>query len=262
MINLPAIQALTIALFLACTSSAHADVPLSVGAIGDSLTAGFNATSFGDNRDASWATGSNPSVYSVAMRLAQSTGRHVVTANEAITGSVVKNLDRQITRILSHQPDVVTITIGANDICMWPDDYESQLATFRDDITAAITRLTDARPDATIALAAIPDLYRMWTLGSTRRTCRARWDLFDICQPLLGAERTDEERARFVMRWQLANATLAGVAADFPDHVIHNPELATTPFRNEHITAKDCFHPTVSGQALFADVAWELLFNQ
>jgi lysophospholipase L1-like esterase len=248
-------------LFLALTGEANAAEPLVLGALGDSLTAGFNSQNFGDNRKFSWSTGTAAQVNSIRQRLAEITGRPVVVHNEAIVGSEGSDLDRQVTRVIDNKPDFLTITIGANDICTWPEDYDADLIVFQAEVRNALSRLIEARPESKILMPPIPDVYRMYQIGALVSGCQVRWDLMNICRPLLAAGRNHEDRMRFVERWRLANQAIASAAAEFPDNVVHDTGVADTAFQQEHLSTIDCFHPSVPGQALFADVAWQLYLN-
>jgi lysophospholipase L1-like esterase len=228
-----------------------------MGAIGDSITAGFNARRFGDNRELGWATGDEGDVLSHLLRL-RAQGSDVQAFNDAIAGSKVDDLHRQITRNLRHPVDYVTVTIGANDVCTWPDDYGGQLAEFETTLDTEISRIVETRPNVKIMLPPIPDIYNLWAVASSHDGCYGRWQLFNICQPLLGRDRTDAERAAFRTRWELANAAITRVAEAHSDHVLHDPELAHTAFTWEHISPLDCFHPNVLGQNLLSERAWML----
>ncbi len=239
--------------------SARADEPLVAGAIGDSISAGFDAVRVGDNREFSWSTGTAPGINSHLKRLSALRGQPVTAFNEAIAGSVVADLDRQITRLITKSPDYVTVTIGANDICGWSGDYQADLAAFRSQLSTEVKRLVAARPNIKVLLASIPDMYNLWEVGSAHPQCAARWRLFGVCSPLLGADATTADRQAFVERWQAANDAISDVAAEMPANVLHNPDLAHVQFSWEDISTLDCFHPSVIGQNLLAEKTWQLL---
>src|SRR5687768_4159053 len=73
------------------------------GAIGDSISTGFNAQRLGDNRDLSWATGTKPEIDSHLKKISTQLGAPVVGRNEAVAGSTVHDLGDQITRVLAYQ---------------------------------------------------------------------------------------------------------------------------------------------------------------
>src|SRR4051812_37873490 len=89
--------------------TARASDAVVAGALGDSVSTGFNAQRLGDNKELSWSTGTG--VNSYAQRLGQAMRRPITSFNEAIAGSTAPNLANQVTRLMRHDPDYVTITI-------------------------------------------------------------------------------------------------------------------------------------------------------
>ena len=253
----PAALVLGLASFVPAQAVYAQDPPV-IGALGDSLSAGFNAKHFGDNRELSWATGTDPAVNSILQRLDAMTGKSLQSYNEAIAGSVIDALPRQVDRLLVHEPDYVTITIGANDVCTWAPDYQAQLAHFEKVLRNQIVRIVAVKPQVRIFVATIPDLYNLWTIAVDRQGCQARWDLFNICRPLLDSHKSPDDRQAFVRRWELANEALDRVSREFPANIVHDPSAAHTRFEWHHVSGYDCFHPSVDGQNLLADKAWDI----
>jgi lysophospholipase L1-like esterase len=243
-------------LFVIVGGSARAADTYTMGAIGDSISAGFDAQRLGDNRELSWSTGDSAAIDSHLKRLGAKLGRPVSAFNEAVTGSVVADLDAQVTRILQHDPDYVTVDIGANDLCNWTADYETALAAYEQTLRAALNRIIQARPDVKIMLAPVPDVHNLYEVAVSQPGCQERWDLIGICKPLLASSNTDSDRAAFVGRWEAINATLDKIALDYPANVLHDPSIAHTGFTWVDVSTIDCFHPSVSGQNLLADKTW------
>lgn len=233
-----------------------ADERVVVGALGDSISTGFNAQRFGDNREYSWSTGTAAGLKSHLRRIEETQGLPVASYNEAIVGSVAADLDRQALRLLRHKPNYVTITIGANDVCHWNEDYENQRQAFASNLRRAFERLVKANDEITIVVAAIPNLLNLWEISQSQPYCYDVWEKFSICQPLLGREVTAEKRKAFHARWEHANETIRDVAAAYPNHVRFHPALATVRFQWSHVSPKDCFHPSIAGQNLLSDISW------
>lgn len=231
-----------------------------IGAIGDSITAGFDARHLGDNRELSWSTGNSPDIQSHLHRLEQVFGANLEARNEAIAGSVASDLDRQITRILVYTPDFVTVAIGANDICGWGRDYEADRAAFEGKVRAALHRILDSDQGAHITLAPIPNIYNLWEVAHDKPSCQTKWNIVNLCAPLLGRDRTEQDRQDFVARWRVANQTLGRIAAEFPaTQLSWDPSMADTRFEWEHVSQIDCFHPSVLGQNLLAEKTWQAI---
>jgi len=227
-----------------------------VGALGDSITRAMNARRLFDQPRMSWSTGDDGGrmVESHYWRLRDSLGA-VENYNASKSGAVARDLRDQIESLLPHAPDYVTLLVGANDVCDWPADHGARLAEFQAEIERAVTRLVEAAPEIRIVLSPVPDMYRMYEVGKTK-DCTKKWNTFSICPPLLGSERTKAERQAFVQRLEDANRALRTVSSAFRDHVLYLEELEKYPFQAEHVSDIDCFHPSIDGQQLLADITW------
>lgn len=250
-----ALLALGFGLHAPSTLAAEA-TPFVIGALGDSITAGFDAQRIGDNRELSWAAGSSKLVKSHARRLGELLGRPVDAFNESVAGAMAADIDEQVSRLLPHKPDYVTLAIGANDVCTWTSDFQPDLQAFEKDLRTELTRLVKALPNVKIMLAPIPDVYNLWTVASKHSGCQTKWDLIGMCSPLLSSDASAADRAAFVTRWEAANAAITSVANEFSENVRHDPRVSDTKFSWEHVSTIDCFHPSVAGQNLLAEVTW------
>jgi lysophospholipase L1-like esterase len=253
-------RAVALALSSLVASNAIAE-PIVMGALGDSITAGFNAQRLGDNRELSWATGTAGGIESHLKRLAALKQTEVVGYNQAIVGSVAANLPRQVTRLLPKNPDYVTLAVGANDVCGWPSDYDAALEAYKTEVTTAIDRLIAARPDVKIMLAPVPDMYNLWMIARDKPSCQARWDMLGICSELLGSTASDQSRAAFVLKWEAINTAISQIARDYQANVLHDPDLARLPFGWSDLSPMDCFHPSVQGQNLLAEKTWQVFLR-
>lgn len=250
-------------LTMAQVSNAETQV-FTIAAVGDSISAGFNADRLLNNRELSWTTGTNQDrrVMSHFHRLTDIHGAGQVRAyNEAIMGSEAADLVQQTRRLQGRRLDYVTVLIGANDVCTWTgSNTDELLRRFKSHVTFAVQTLLDGNPAARVVLVQIPDLYRLWEIGSANN-CQSKWNLFGICAPLLGENRTMEERLEFRARWEIANAALATIAeqlnARYPGQVQFDETLGSTEFEAEHLSRLDCFHPSVAGQNLIAEKTWQ-----
>lgn len=238
------------------SQAAGTDVQI-LGALGDSISAGFNAKRLGDNRELSWSTGDSALVQSHLKRLEDFLHAPIAGVNEAIAGSVAANLERQTTRLLPHNPSFVTIDIGANDVCAWtPDNHETAVMQFETDVRASIQRLVDANAQVRVTIVPIPNVYNLWEVAHDQPGCQMRWDIIGLCGRLLGSQRTQAERLAFLDRLQEGNDALSRIASDYPQHVLFDEHALETPFTWEHISPLDCFHPSVLGQNLIAEKTW------
>lgn len=228
-----------------------------VGALGDSITAGFNSKKVGNNGGVSWSTGRDSAVLSHSQRLRTLLGRNVRTCNVSVPGSRVKDLALQ-ERVLRYcKPDYVTITIGANDVCAWTDDYTQSIVDMKTGLRATLARLVKANPQVTIILLPIPDLHQLWSVGVEDPSCSSRWRVWQFCGRLLGPKASNADRLTVLQMWKDGNVAIDEVAAEFPDNVVHDAGLQDVHFETRHLSRIDCFHPSILGQGLVAEKTWE-----
>ena len=253
------IVALIIMALLPTATMAGTEQPLVMATIGDSISAGFNAYYAGDNRQLSWATGdaNEPEFRSHRQRLAEVLDREVVAINEAIVGSVIWELERQVKRIVRYRPAYVTINVGANDLCTWPTNYESQLDYYESTLRSYVDQVIAANNSVKILLAPIPNMYNLWEVAHDKPACQERWDAIDLCRDLMDPNNTEADRQRFVDRWDAANDALDRIAADYPDHIRFERELAYETFTWDEVAKLDCFHPSIKGQGRLAEMTWQ-----
>lgn len=243
---------------IAFSTAAFGGDHLVVGAVGDSLSTGFNAKRFGNNKSLSWSTGSDKRVNSHFQRYAALfPDAEVKAVNAAVPLSTVEQLAGQVSRLLKSHPDYVTVAIGANDVCSWNDDYEAELAAFSDELHAQVAALVESKPSIKISLMPVPNLYNVWQVSHKKPFCQLKWDLIKTCPALLSSKADDESRAGLVERVVAANAAIAEVAAAYPDNVLFNPEVANAKFEWAQLSPIDCFHPSIDGLNLIADKTWQ-----
>jgi hypothetical protein len=144
-------------------ANANEALPLSMGALGDSISAAalaafkrtdirnplafpkfmyfigrygyYQSVQAFESRQLSWATGTNSDIFSHSQRIAELSGKKIKTFNAAISGAGTWSLDEEMTNLLSwskknlkgNAPDYVTLEIGANDACIDKDDTQSTM---------------------------------------------------------------------------------------------------------------------------------------
>jgi lysophospholipase L1-like esterase len=268
--------------------------PRVMAALGDSITRGYNTDGPGcptgpalDCPKNSWATGTNPLVHSVRERLEEMGPGTVTAFNDAASGAKAGGLLAQAAAAASQDPDFVTIEIGANDACA---TTPTPTETFRIQVSSALETLVQAEPKAYIELMSIPDINNLRAIFASPpdQNALTRWEAFRVCQGLLAnplsTEAADEaRRAAFREQVMAYNRALAEVCAEtkrciWDDEAVFDSsftaaDVATVlntggidvrPFNeipifgagNANSTA-DYFHPSIQGQALLAEAAWE-----
>ena len=154
--------------------------------------------------------------------------------------------------------------VGGNDACkptleeMTPvGDYEAQL-------TELFGRLNAEAPDATILALSIPDLYRLWNIGRADPRAVQTWNSSPSCSNLLGDADDDSAEATarrdaVAARIDEFNAAIARVCAAAERCIDDGGAVFGYDFSAEEISSIDFFHPSVAGQRVIAQIAWEAL---
>lgn len=233
--------------------------PESLAAVGDSITRGFDACSLlADCPSASWATGTDRSVDSLASRLLERPKAH--SSNHAVSGSRMADLPQQMRRAATHDPDLVTVMTGANDACRQTTAQMTPVAEFRESFREALRTLRADQPKAQVYVASVPDLLRLWEQGRDNPTSVRVWGL-GICQSMLKDPRSDrpvdDERRQEVRERVVAyNGALREVCAT--DARCRYDEGAVFDFRFSagELSSWDWFHPSRQGQQRLADLAY------
>ncbi|MEU2544553.1 SGNH/GDSL hydrolase family protein [Streptomyces roseolus] len=235
--------------------------PASVAAVGDSVTRAFDACSLlADCPEASWATGTDPAVNSLALRLLGADRMAGNSWNLARSGARVAALPEQMARAAAERPGLVTVMIGANDACRPTPAGMTPVADFRRSFEAALARLRKDAPEARVYVASVPDLRRLWDTGRADPMVRRVWEL-GVCGSML-ADPLDlgaaAERRRTAVRDRVVayNEVLAEVCA--ADELCRYDGGAVFGFRFDTslLSTWDWFHPSRDGQARLAELAY------
>ena len=75
--------------------------------------------------------------------------------------------------------------------------------------------------------------------------------------PLLHSKRTEEERVAFKNRINKINDYIEDISLNYPDNIRFITELENFKFKEEHISHRDCFHPSIKGQDLLSQITWK-----
>ncbi|MET7284726.1 SGNH/GDSL hydrolase family protein [Streptomyces sp. NPDC005573] len=235
--------------------------PDSIAAVGDSITRGFDAcTVFSDCPEVSWATGSDTGVDSLAVRLLGSTGAVERSWNYAVTGARMSDLPGQMAQAAARRPELVTVMAGANDACRASVSSMTSVASFREDFTEAMRTLRTALPKTQVYVASVPNLKRLWSQGRTDPLGKQVWKL-GICPSMLGDadDLTDTaalRRAKVQRRVEEYNAVLREVCAKDRRCRFDGNAVFDYRFGTGQLSHWDWFHPSRSGQARLAEIAY------
>ncbi|MFF4367224.1 SGNH/GDSL hydrolase family protein [Streptomyces sp. NPDC001594] len=234
--------------------------PASVAAVGDSITRGFDACSvLADCPEVSWATGSDPTVNSLAARLLGEAQVPARSWNYAVTGSRMADLPGQLAEAAEHKPGLVTVMVGSNDACRPTASSMTSVADFRAQFEQALKGLRAASPESQVYVSSVPDLQRLWEQGKDIPMVRQVWKL-GICQSMLAeplaadtgaTARREKVRARVVEYNEVLRQVCAADALCRYD----GGAVFQYPFGAEQLSHWDWFHPGRDGQARLAELA-------
>ncbi len=230
-------------------------------ALGDSITRAFNAISlFGEDLTVSYATGTadlakNASHYARLRNVAKLS--KVSVLNEAVVGARAEDLASQVEGVIAFKPDYVTLLIGANDLCRWPDDPTDELVAFGEDLGAALDGLIAANAKVRINLLGVPDVARLYDVMQSDASCRSTWSFVPFCPKLLSDGLTEADRAAFRVRWQSMNAKVEALASARAGNVRFAPGVSASSFTKAEISTIDCFHPSAAGHAHLAEKSFD-----
>jgi lysophospholipase L1-like esterase len=233
-----------------------------MGAMGDSITRGFDTCTFlQDCLPKSWATGSDPTVNSHYHRLLT---RNPAMAgrvyNAAKVGATSADLPGEATTIAGHQPDYVTVLIGANDACAADESQMTSRAVFRARVDQALTTIYAAKSDTKMLVTSVPDLYRLWQVGHGNSTARLVWSA-GFCRTMLDnpestASGDEARRLRVRSRVIAYNSELAASCQAHPGCRFDDNAVFDRNFTTADLSTFDYFHPSAAGQQTLAAVTW------
>jgi lysophospholipase L1-like esterase len=252
----------TSVLMAAGASGASAAFPTKITSLGDSITQAFQTCSFPFTNcpQNSWATGTSTTVKSVFLRIKEHNSSASET-NRSVSGAKVASLNEQAKKAVSDKAELVTILIGANDACANPSTSQSSYSSA---FQSAINTLKSGLPSARIYVASVPNLMHLWELFHTNKTATRSWEFTKEC-PGIMTEPTSEgtaakaRRAATLAAEEGYDATLKSVCAATPNCQYDNGALFAASFVASEVSTNDYFHPSITGQASLALLAWEEL---
>lgn len=235
--------------------------PKSIAAVGDSITRGFDACSvLADCPEVSWATGTDSTVRSLAVRLLGTSGAADRSWNHAVTGARIAQLPEQMALAAKEDPDLVTVMIGANDACRDSVRTMTPVADFRTSFQASMRQLRSEAPKAQVYVSSVPDLMRLWSTGRGNQLGKQIWKL-GICKSMLsGADDMSASavarRAAVQKRVVAYNEVLREVCAKDTRCRYDGGAVFDYRFTGKQLSQWDWFHPGRNGQARLAEIAY------
>jgi lysophospholipase L1-like esterase len=259
-----ALLAVATVLVVPAASSWAAPSGSSIASLGDSITRAFDTCSiaYTDCPANSWSTGTSSSVQSWYLRLlATNPAISGHNYNDAKTGAKMVDLPEQASTAVAQQAAVVTILMGANDVCTSSVSSMTPTSTLAAQLSSALTTLATGDPGAQIYVASIPNVYHLWEIFHLNWTADFVWSLAGICQSLLANPRSTatadvQRRQQVASRVVADNAAIASVCSQFTQCHYDGGAAYNVQFTTSDVTTRDYFHPSVAGQAKAAAATW------
>jgi PKD repeat protein len=237
--------------------------PDTMAAVGDSITRAASTGSIlgADAPQNSWSTGTTTSVNSHYLRLlalgAPIGGQN---HNRSVSGAKMGDLNAQMQTVIPLQPDYLTVLVGGNDVCTDTVGQMTTVATFRAQLETAIATLSAGSPGTHVYVVSIPNVYQLWNLFKNDFWARFIWSLANICQSLLAnptSTTTADVQRREAVRQRTVdyNTQLAQVCALYERCRFDGNAVFNSTFTTGDVSG-DYFHPSITGQAKLASVAW------
>lgn len=236
-----------------------------LGILGDSVSLGVNACGEqGQCAEVSWSGGSDPAVGSVALRLAAASDVEPGVVNAAKDGGDVGDALDRVDEVIQAGPQLVTVLLGGNDACAPSLEEMTPAAEYEAQLTELFGRLNTEAPEATILALSIPDLRHLWEIGRADPRAVQAWNSSPSCRNLLGDADDDSadataRRDAVAARVDEFNAAIGRVCAAAERCVDDGGAVFGYEFTAEEISGIDFFHPSVAGQRVIAEIAWEAL---
>ncbi|TGO05442.1 putative lipoprotein [Serinibacter arcticus] len=234
--------------------------PLVLLAVGDSLTTGFAscATVVGCQA-VSWAVGTDPEVDSIGTRLGGA-GYAVTTVEAAVEGARMAEGVELVDAAFAEpgapgaaDVDVVTVLLGANDVC---EDSPASMTTAADygvALGALLDHVASIAPDAGVVVASIPHVTSVWDVASGDPEAAQVWGT-GLCSTVLGGDAA--ARAAADERLTELQAVAVATCAEHPGCRTDDGAVAAVPVTTAWLSTFDHFHPSVLGQAALAEAVW------
>ncbi|MGH8793369.1 MAG: SGNH/GDSL hydrolase family protein [Stackebrandtia sp.] len=252
----------------AAPAPADTSAPSSMAALGDSLSRGFNACGWMfDCTDRSWSTGDSEAINSHYSQILEVNPKIAGNNfNNARTGADSYALVSQATAAVEQGVDYVTILIGANDVCSISEEYNTATADFRANVDTALARLKAGLPEASVFVASVPDVVRVWEIAGHSSDAQAVWKVAAACPTVLGESGSvaadDQRRDRMRQRIDEYNAELAAACEAYGPLCVYDGGATNSyAFTMDQMSTWDYFHLNREGQNDLAEVTYAAGFG-
>jgi lysophospholipase L1-like esterase len=267
------VAALALPVF-ASSAPAAITLPERLGAVGDSLTAGFGAGgAAADSLRYSFSTGGDLRAerlgYSHLTRL-QSMSSSIFGVNVAKSGAKLASLvepttdsggnpipsDNQVV-LLPNDVDYVTVTVGSSDVCQGASPTGT--GSFKRNAAELLSQLRSRLGRANVLILAMPNWHGIWNEFKGNANVSARWAASGVCTRLFGAGATNASRDEvdnFTRAYNEILANACSVANTNRFRCTFAFRVFTMNWKEADLSTWDGFHPSAKGQAKMSRAAW------
>jgi lysophospholipase L1-like esterase len=253
--------AATIAASAATPATRNDGPPISIAAIGDSISIGACTDSTCGNRfDNSWSTGTNPVVDSHFLRLRaiwKSAPQRVHAFNVAsATSGTMADLETQARQAVAHKAQYVTIELGENDLC-----GGTSLAAFRSSFERGLTvlsKLPPTRIPTKILVLSIENLTEHWRVLRADPTAAKALKGYGGLDCSLGYAATPKQLSQVRSRTLALNRILAEVCSEHPLCLYDGGTYFHLPLKARYFSPADYQHLSLAGQRALAAAEWKV----
>jgi hypothetical protein len=211
--------------------------------------------------------------------------------NHAVEGDEIKDFQTQANEVAaaagatpSSTVGMVAVFLGNNDVCTDEVGTMTDLEIFEEQYRAGLDVLAASAvtKNAYIHVSGIPAVYWLWIAKRTSFWCRVFAWPFVPCQELLanpsndcGSDNSDldpdtiypDDGPNCIRRKNFHaairddyNRILRDVLMEYKDRGLlpnaYYVDIFDIQFESEHVNSGDCFHPSVEGHAVLAEVHW------
>lgn len=242
------------------TSSAANGFPLTIAAIGDSITAGAcTDLTCADRPMNSWATGTNITVQSQLLRIRKVVNhRHGVAALNLATSRNVTMADfaGQAAHAVAAHATFITVELGENDLCQ-----NTRLTTFDEEVRAGLQLITQKEPDAKILLLSIEDLAQHWRVLRTASSSAAAFKAGAEIDCGLGYTVTHTRIAQITRQTTILNGILASECHRYSSCRYDGGIYFRLPITASDFSPADYQHLSLAGQRALSAAEWRAVIK-
>ncbi|OGQ36139.1 MAG: hypothetical protein A3F16_01780 [Deltaproteobacteria bacterium RIFCSPHIGHO2_12_FULL_43_9] len=227
--------------------------------------------------DLSWASGDNPNDFVVSHyeRLREYIP-DLAKLDLAHSGDTTLNLKKQVESLFGEikergaEPVYIVYLIGANDLCASDTKEVTTKKDFRKNVEESLYGILSHTENTKIFVSSIPNIFSLQmhegeeVFGNVVNpyagvTCRKIWkNLIPVCKTATdngNKKRFDLMKMQLERYNEILEETVINLDKEYRDRILFSHAAYNTEILRNDLSF-DCFHPSESGQAHFANETW------